>query len=368
MTNTLRKGKAIARAVVRGARGVTLGFPRRPTDPPRVFYGLLHLPGRNTYAGGGAIKIQRLSQRWPNRPWRFNVLYLVSSRLPADAEATVRQAQRRGIPLVWNQNGVAYPAWHGVGWEDTNAVMARLLGDATYVIYQSEFCRTSADRFLGKASTPAEVLYNAVDTTVFAPAPTRPPRPLTLLVGGTQDLEYRLTTALDVLVEVRRHIPETRMVVAGRLRWTPDERACAAQAARHVARRAVQANVTFVGPYTQAEAVQIFRSADILLHGKYNDPSPGLIVEALACGLPVVYSESGGVPEIVGPDAGIGIPAELSWEREIPPDPAAMARATLEVAERHGAFAAAARRRAVERFDTAPWIERHRAVFARLRA
>ena len=314
------------------------------------------------------MKLQHLSRAFPDAGRQFNVLYLVSSRLPHAAPVWADWARRKGARLVLNQNGVAYPAWFGRGWQHANREISQLLARADYVFYQSEFCRTSADRFLGKASTPAEVLYNAVDTTVFAPAPTRPPRPLTLLVGGTQDLEYRLTTALDVLVEVRRHIPETRMVVAGRLRWTPDERACAARAARHVARRAVQANVTFVGPYTQAEAVQIFRSADILLHGKYNDPSPGLIVEALACGLPVVYSESGGVPEIVGPDAGIGIPAELSWERAIPPDPAAMARATLEVAERHGAFAAAARRRAVERFDTAPWIERHRAVFARLRA
>ncbi len=48
--------------------------------------------------------------------------------------------------------------------------MARILHEADYVFYQSEFCKRSADLFLGKREGGWEILYNAVDTTVFTPS------------------------------------------------------------------------------------------------------------------------------------------------------------------------------------------------------
>jgi glycosyltransferase involved in cell wall biosynthesis len=88
----------------------------------------------------------------------------------------------------------------------------------------------------------------------------------------------------------------------------------------------------------------------------------------MACGLPIVYSASGGVPELVGEDAGVGIPAPLDWERDHPPPAAALAAAVREVAGRLEERGEAARRRAIERFDSRRWVERHVELFEELRA
>ena len=52
-------------------------------------------------------------RRFPNDPTDFNLLYLGSTWLPRDLDALLRLARRRGVPVVVNQDGVAYPGWAG---------------------------------------------------------------------------------------------------------------------------------------------------------------------------------------------------------------------------------------------------------------
>ncbi len=349
------------------------GFPRsvlillmKPVKDgkPHVFYGYDHIPGDGEHAHGGIVKTQLMQGTFPNSPRQFNILYLVSSRIPYGAVQIAAAAGMKGAHLVWNQNGVAYPAWHGPGWEAVNAPLAKLLHVAAYVFYQSEFCRLSADRYLGIRKGPWEILYNPVDTRVFVPGSSESPAGgLVMLLAGNQDQSYRLLTALEVLSEVVRLGKDATLLVTGRLRWMPDQAEAGRTARQWATERGVLDRVIFLGPYSQREAPGIFRRAHLLLHTKYNDPCPGVVIEAMACGLPIVYSESGGVPELVGKDAGIGISVERGWERDIPPDPKAMAAAVIKVADRRKQYSDAARQRAEETFDVRPWLRRHQAVF-----
>ena len=310
---------------------------------------------------GGAIKFRELARFFPNRTRGYSVLYLGSSTMPPSAERLVARARRRGAAFAWNQDGVAYPGWHGPGWEETNAPKARALHAADHVFFQSEFCRVSSDRFLGERQGPCEVLHNPVDTEHFAPGPRCPRDGLTLLLGGNQYQRYRLEAALGTLAL----LPDTRLLVSGALSWHPDRRRSEAEGRELVARLGLGERVELLGPYSQEEAPELVRRADLLLHTKYNDPCPTIVLEAMASGLPVVYSASGGSPELVGEDAGAGVPAPLDWERDHPPDPEALAAAVTRVAERLDDHAEAARARAL-RFDLRPWVERHRQVFEEL--
>ncbi len=325
------------------------------------------LPGEHVVLRGGGVKYRSLDRWQPHAGLACNILYAVSSRHCASAIAILQAAQARGIKVVWNQNGVGYPAWAGAEWRKTNATMQAMLHAADYVLYQSHFCKMSADHFLGVRWGAWEIVYNAVDTNTFTPAPADPdPHHLVLLSAGSINAWYRFERAARTVAAVARMQPAVRWIVAGQPGWHHDAATMQAQAHQLLAALGISERVTMLGAYTQVDAPALYRRAHILLHTKYNDPCPSVVLEAMASGLPVVYSQSGGVHELVGNDAGIGIAAPLSWDEVFPPDPEPLAAAVLAIAAERGRYASAARQRAVQSFDLEPWLQRHRDIFTAL--
>ncbi len=330
-----------------------------------VFYGYEKLPSRFESASGGIIKCQDLEVQFPNTPVSPNLLYLVSSALPPHLQVLIRAAKRAGCPIVLNQNGVAYPAWHPQGWKQANEPLALAYHAANWVFYQSDFCRVSAERYLGPRTGSGEILFNPVNTNDFFPGPRfgQPTGSPTILVSGSHLFRYRLKTSLLAFAEFHKKHPDARMIIAGRYCWGPDETACR----REIQNLAISLNlyetIDWRGVYTQEQAPALMHEADLLLHPKFNDPCPRLVVEAMACGLPIVYSHSGGVPELVGPDAGVGVPAPLDWENDHPPTAHELAVAIESVLENHVAMSIAARERAVQHLDVEFWRQRHHTLF-----
>ena len=339
-------------------RRASIALSRPASGGVAVSYGHRSVPAPGEPVSGGLGKLQRLQQHFPNRPRDFNLLYLVSSSLPADWEQVLALAAGRGARVVVNQDGVAYRGWAGERTEELNGKLRELLGAADHVLYQSEFCKRAADLFLEEPTAAWEVLHNAVDTETFAPAPEPAPGGPVLLLAGDQTEAYRVDTALRTLALLREQAPEARLLVTGSL---------VEDAGRQVIEElGLRGRVELTGRYAQRDAPALYRRAHVLLHTKVNDPCPNVVLEALACGLPVVYPRSGGVPELVGPDAGIGVPHEQTWERDVPPAPRELADAVATVLSSFDEYRAAARARAVERFDLRPWLERHRELFESL--
>ena len=277
--------------------------------------------------------------------------------MPRDLRPLLRLARRRGAPIVFNQDGVAYPGWAGERTKELNDVLRRALLAADHVLYQSEFSKRSADEFLGAPSGTWEILPNAADVDHFAPAQKLREGSPVLLLGGDQTQAYRLELGLRTLAALTSRHPEARLLVTGRLVASPEPL---------IEELGLRGRVQLLGEYDQRDAPEIFRRAHLLLHTKVNDPCPTLVVEAMACGLPVVYPASGGTVELVGDEAGVGVSHPDGWERDEPPSPDELADAVDRVVSELPPYSAAARARAVERFSLEPWLERHRELFDRL--
>lgn len=348
-------------------RSATRAAGTAGTGGPRVSYGFPVLATDAGHAGGGIVKFQALEEHFPNTgdTTGFDVLCLVSSRLPADAVEQAEAARAGGARLLLNQASAATRATHGDRFRELNRPLVRLHRTADHVVYQSEYARRLAASHLGPRDGPWEVLYNAVDTRFFTPAPSGlegegRPDGCVVLLGGTQYRRYRLENALAAFAAFRRHRPDARLLVSGQLVWIPDQGEARRQANGWVEELGLADHVTFLGSYTQRQAPEVFRRAHVLLHPMMLDCCPTVVIEAMACGLPVVYGASGGVLELVGPEAGVPVPTRGDWEHHEPPEPEELARALAVAFEDRARLGAAGRRRAVERFDRGPWLARHK--------
>jgi glycosyltransferase involved in cell wall biosynthesis len=336
----------------------TVLSPRR--GGPALSYGDA-LPDRAGLVAGGRVKLLHLAEEFPAAA-DFNLLYLVSSAPPKFALELVKWAQRRGVKFAWNQNGVAYPAWYGTRVAEINGPMRELRARADYIFYQSAFCRDCATQFLGDVTVPGEIAFNCVDMAQFRPAEPPAPDICQLLAAGSHHESYRVVSVLKTVAELKRRKFPVMLHLAGRFFWSEAEAEVAAQ----IRELGIADIVRRLPPYRQEEAPAIYQAAHILIHPKYKDPCPTVPIEAMACGVPVIGSASGGMPELVSPDAGALLDVPESWEQNYWPAPTAMADAVERIMSRWSEYRTAARANAETRFSKEDWLAQHRRVFQTL--
>ena len=353
--------KPLMRSVYRFAVGaLTLGsLPFHSKNKPAVFYA----GARGGEAGGPLVKIKLLQRKFPQVFPGYSLVYMLSNAIYLPQSVVERLVDAK-VPVVVNQNGVFYKAWYPEGWQRENERMAGPHRAASYVFYQSEFCRMCAQRFLGPRSSAFEILYNGVDIEAFTPRERREAgRPFTFLVTGRigAATAHRLRSSVEGLAAARKGGLDCALTVAGGV--DDDVRS---EILSEIEKLGVADYVFFTGTYPHARAPDVYRSADAYLMTKHNDPCPNAVLEALAAGLPVLYSSSGGVPELVGDDAGVGVPVEQTFEYSAVPKADDIAAGMEKIMGRRDDMSANARRRAVERFSLSHWYARHEGVFNKL--
>jgi len=173
-----------------------------------------------------------------------------------------------------------------------------------------------------------------------------------VLVGaaGRLDTWKGFEVLLDAVPGIRASRPEVEIVIAGGA--VPGKEA---YAERLEATAAGTEGVRWLGP--RADMPELLADLDVLVvPSTYPEPYASTAVEALASGVPVVATDHGGSPEMLGqfgPDAGRLVP---------PDDPAALAEAVLAVLPERPTTSAQRRNRRSLREPTGQWLS----VFERI--
>jgi glycosyltransferase involved in cell wall biosynthesis len=135
--------------------------------------------------------------------------------------------------------------------------------------------------------------------------------------------------------------PPFQAVVAGKFKSSneAEELLANAQVSPEVRKR-----VTFTGEVTNPELRALYRSADLFVYPTKGDTLPLVVLEAMACGLPIVSTTIGGIPYSVPPECGI------LTEPDDPKATASAVTALLDSPERRAAAGRSARERVVSTF------------------
>jgi glycosyltransferase involved in cell wall biosynthesis len=226
---------------------------------------------------------------------------------------------------------------------------------ADRVVYQSQFARHWWEGKSGLIEGPSEVIYNGVDLGVYNPdGPEAPPsdRWRILLVEGSLagGYEVGLENAAEL---VRKLQPALRLpaelVVAGAV---PEE-------VRSRLDRQAGTRIEWAGQLPKDRIPPLDRSAHLLFSADLNAACPNSVIEALACGLPVLSFSSGALPELVTPGAGKIVPyGGDPWALD-PPDLGGLAEAGLEILNDQPSFRTGARACAVDRFGLEEMVARY---------
>ncbi len=267
------------------------------------------------------------------------------------------RARRRGIRVVQRLDGVNWVQrvkWSGVKYtvraEYGNLVLAFIRNYfADRVVYQSQFIRKWWEDWYSAAKIPSTVIINGVDLQTYTPAggherPSDVNRMLLLEGSLARGLNSGLFHAVSVAEKLSAKYP-MEVAVAG----TVDE----------ATQRKLQSKVPvkFLGTVPRAEIPKLARSSHLMYCAEVNPPCPNSVIEALACGLPVIGFESGSLKELVTGESGCIVPYGANpWKLETP-DISVLAVSAGKVLEKQSQFRVAARQRAESEFGLDKMVE-----------
>lgn len=146
------------------------------------------------------------------------------------------------------------------------------------------------------------VIPNGVDTEVFRPVPAIPVEPLRIITTASSDQPLKgLSVLLKAIAHVRTNFPQLHLRVIGSLK---PEGVTAAE----LDQLGLVNSVSFVSGISTQELVEEYARAQIAVVPSLYEGFGLPAAEALACGKPLVCSDGGALPEVVG-DAAILVKA-----------------------------------------------------------
>lgn len=214
--------------------------------------------------------------------------------------------------------------------------------------------RFNADQIAGRYGRRPEVVHNGVDTERFTPAPRQADARARL--GVPQDA-FLVASAGRLVGWKGLHVPiEALCGLPGRVHYLVigegDERGALEALAL---RLGVAVRVHFAGRVGHDALPGVLALTDALVQPSIGEEAFGIsVVEAMACGLPVLVSDQGGLPEIVVD----GVCGRLLPAGDVPAWRAAIGSLAADpVAARR--MGAAARQRVEQRFTWRENARRH---------
>jgi L-malate glycosyltransferase len=223
---------------------------------------------------------------WTRGPFAVAQVDVYSGAAFLWAEMAAWSLRRQRTPYLLTLHGGRLPAFaRRWPWR-----VRRLLARARVV--------TTPSPYLSRAMTPyradLRVVPNPLDLSAYRFALRRQPRPRLVWLRAFHHI-YNPQLAPRVLARLVSAHPEARLTMAG-----PDKGdGSLAQTRRVAADLGVADRITYTGWVPKHGVPELLAGADVFLNTANADNAPVSVTEAMACGLCVVSTDAGGLPDLI---------------------------------------------------------------------
>lgn len=201
------------------------------------------------------------------------------------AAPAIAIARFKGVATIVNYRGGNADTFFA----QAPAYVLKMLASASLRVMPSAFLlRVSA-----KYGLDAEVIPNIIDLSRFTPTASGTPAEQPHLVV-TRNLEpiYGIDMAIRAFARIRQSCASAQLTIAG---TGPDQ----ARLQALVADMGLDGAVRFTGRIDNADITALYASATCMINPSTVDNMPISILEAFACGVPVVSTCAGGIPDML---------------------------------------------------------------------
>ncbi len=271
------------------------------------------------------------------------------------------KARSRGQRIVQRLDGINWV--HRVRWAGWRYTIRAIYGNwnlsfvrarlADEVIYQSQFINRWWDDWYRPARVPSSVIVNGVDLDQYTPKGLHE-RPSMhyrmLIVEGS--MTGALNSGLFYAVELANLLSQKfkiELSIVGKVDSDTKNRLKDQPTFR----------INFMDTVKREHIPWLMRSSHLLFSAEVNPPCPNSVIEALACGLPVIGFDTGSLSELVQGDAGRLAPYGANqWKLE-QPNIQALADAAEKVLQDNEKFRKSAREYAEEKLDLEKMVDQY---------
>lgn len=273
---------------------ITMGFPEPFTFGLRAFSYLQH-------------RFDRYDIVHDNQSLSYGV-WAISRRVPVIATIhhpiTVdRQIAIRSVRSPWKK----LKHWRWYSFIGMQKQVARHLA---HLLTVSRFTRADISRSFGIPPERFAVVPNGINTELFYPIPEIAREKNRIMVTNSADMPLKGLYYLLQAVEKLSRTHDVRLTVIG----TPKKNGGVVKLIR---RLGIGERITFTGRVSDGEFVRLYARASLAVVPSVYEGFGLPVGEAMACGVPVISTTGGALPEVAG-NAALMVP---------PADPDALARA-----------------------------------------
>ncbi len=276
-------------------------LPPHPLEGKAVYPWYWYTPGLFRASYGRSMQIS-LELQCSRLMQAFKPDLLLSSWAYPEGSAGTRIAGKLGIP--------AFVKVHG---SDINVIarqasirnQIRAWGKQVKGVASVSAALKKKMEAIGVPRQKIHVIYNGIDHQRFHPLPRKQARAslgigdarLMLYVGNLKR-EKGCIDLVEAFIRLAPQHPDLKLFVAGSGAMEDTMAATAARAG-------LENRVILLGKVNHADLNHWYNAANLVCLPSYNEGVPNVLLEAMACGTPVVASNVGGIPEVIAGHTGL---------------------------------------------------------------